>query len=167
MRTVLESCGWLWMVCGRCGRRDGEAEAKAPGASSSPTALGCTLCYITLVYYPGGWRSLGARRTGPRTYLAAADDLTPNLRVCEYFAHLGQRGLAIARPRMRGTEDPPPPLDHVLEYTLGFEQVAACVEISLLVSADWCWFKRRWSRVHSGWSTRAAARRRLIFSVSS
>ena len=112
-----------------CGRRDGEAEAKAPGASSSPTALGCTLCYITLVYYPGGWRSRGARRTGPRTYLAAAHDLRPNLRVCDFFAQLGRRNLRSARVRMRGAKDPPPPLDHVLHDALGFEQVVACVEI--------------------------------------
>ena len=107
----------------------GEAEAKAPGASSSPTALGCTLCYITLVYYPGGWRSRGARRTGPRTYLAAADDLTPNLRACEFCAHLGIRVLYWARVRMRGTEDAPPPLEHVLHDCLGFEHVVACVVI--------------------------------------
>ena len=35
---------------------------------------------------------------------------------------------------MRGAKDPPPPLDHVLHDALGFEQVVACVEISLLAS---------------------------------
>ena len=30
---------------------------------------------------------------------------------------------------MRGTEDPPPPLHHVLQDGLGFEQVVTCVEI--------------------------------------
>ena len=47
----------------------------------------------------------------------------------EFFAHLGQRGLGIARVRMRGAEDPPPPLDHVLQDALGFKQVVACVGI--------------------------------------
>ena len=148
--------GWCWLS-----RRERSQRSRG----FWPWAIPCALT-VALVYYPGGLE-VARSAAGPRTYLAAADDLTPNLRACEYFAHLGQRGLAIARPRMRGTEDPPPPLDHVLEYTLGFEQVVACVEISLLVSADWCWFKRRWSRVHSGWATRAAARRWLIFSVSS
>ena len=30
---------------------------------------------------------------------------------------------------MRRTQDPPSPLDHVLQDGLGFEQVVACVEI--------------------------------------
>ena len=38
----------------------------------------------------------------------------PPLRfVREFCAHDGQRRLALARVRMRGAEDPPPPLDHV------------------------------------------------------
>ena len=34
--------------------------------------------------------------------------------------------LAATRVRMRGTEDPPSPPDHVLHDSLGFEHVVAC-----------------------------------------
>ena len=47
----------------------------------------------------------------------------------EFRAHAGQKRLGVERVRMRGTEDPPSPLDHVLRDGLGFEQVVACVEI--------------------------------------
>ena len=53
----------------------------------------------------------------------------PVLEVDEGCEHLGQRGLAVARFRMRGAEDPPPPLDNVPHDGLGFEQVVACVGI--------------------------------------
>ena len=52
-----------------------------------------------------------------------------NLHVGECRAHVGQDALANARYRMRGAEDPSPPLDYVLHDGLGFEQVVACVEI--------------------------------------
>ena len=69
-------------------------------------------------------------RSDSRTCLAAVKaKLTPNLRACEFCAHLRQHGLALARVRVRGTENPPPPLDYVLQDGLGFEQVVACVEI--------------------------------------
>jgi len=45
------------------------------------------------------------------------------------IAHSGQLALCVARARVRGTEDPPPPLDHVLHDGLGFKQVVACVEM--------------------------------------
>ena len=61
-------------------------------------------------------------------YLAEAE-LTPNLRAGEIHAHVGQNGLRAARLRMRGAEDPPPLLDHVLHDGFGFEQVVTCVEI--------------------------------------
>ena len=62
--------------------------------------------------------------------LAAIEaDVTPNLRAGELRARLGQRALCAKRVRMRGAEDPPPPLDYVLQDGLGFEQVVACVEI--------------------------------------
>ena len=53
--------------------------------------------------------------------------LTLRLHVGEFLAHGGQHGLGPARIWMRGTEDPPPSLDHVLHDGLGFEQVVACV----------------------------------------
>ena len=63
-----------------------------------------------------GWR------TGPRTYLAAVEaELTPNLRAGEFRAHTGKIVLCVKRLRMRGTEDPTSPLEHVLEDGLGFE----------------------------------------------
>ena len=39
-----------------------------------------------------------------------------------------QPALCKARVRMRGAEDPPPSLDHVLQDGNGFEQVVACGE---------------------------------------
>ena len=47
----------------------------------------------------------------------------------ESFAHEGQRALHLTRLRMRGAEDPPSPLDYVMQDSLGFEQVVACVDI--------------------------------------
>ena len=49
----------------------------------------------------------------------------------ESFAHEGQRALHLTRLRMRGAEDPPSPLDYVMQDSLGFEQVVACVEIKI------------------------------------
>ena len=62
--------------------------------------------------------------------------LTPNLRVGEFFAQCGQHVLCVAGVRMRGTKNPASPLDHVLHYRLGFEQVVACVEIETGRRAD-------------------------------
>ena len=60
-------------------------------------------------------------------------EFTPNLRLFEVFAHLfarfGQRSLCAKRARMRGAEDPPSPLNNVLQDGHGFEHVVACVEI--------------------------------------
>ena len=56
----------------------------------------------------------------------------PNLRMCafsEFLARAGQPVLGVGRVRMRGAEDSPFPLDHVLHGGRGFEQVVACVEI--------------------------------------
>ena len=78
-----------------------------------------------------GPRARGRGYGGPRTYLAVEADLTPNLRAGELRARLGQRGLYAERVRMRGAEDPPSPLEHVLHDCLGFEQVIACVEIKM------------------------------------
>ena len=80
------------------------------------------------------WEAAGGRAAE----LSFGAELTPILRAGEFSAHVGQYGFIIARVRMRGTEDPPPPLDHVLHDALGFEKVVACVEISLPASADWC-----------------------------
>mmetsp|Transcript_32979 Transcript_32979/g.99452 ORF Transcript_32979/g.99452 Transcript_32979/m.99452 type:complete len:95 (-) Transcript_32979:391-675(-) len=52
-------------------------------------------------------------------------ELTPSLRSGQLNAHVGHKGLAIARVRMRRTKDPPPPPDHVQQDGLGFEQVVA------------------------------------------
>ena len=80
-------------------------------------------------------RVRGLRRTSPRTspqaYLEAVR-LTPNLLVHaprESLPHVGQRALGANRFGMRGAEDPPPPLDHVLHDGLRLQQVVACVEI--------------------------------------
>ena len=53
----------------------------------------------------------------------------------ESFAHEGQRALHLTRLRMRGAEDPPSPLDYVMQDSLGFEQVVACVDINKRVVA--------------------------------
>ena len=75
------------------------------------------------------WRE--AWRTGPQTLGVR---VTPNLpvgefraRVGEFRARVGQRVLSSTRGRMRGAKDPPTPLDYVLQDSLGFEQVVACV----------------------------------------
>jgi len=52
-----------------------------------------------------------------------------NLRAGERNAHVGQSLLYRERVWMRGAEDAPSPLDHVLQDGLGLEQVVACVGI--------------------------------------
>ena len=93
-------------------------------------------------------------------------DLTPSLRVGEFCARAGQILLSGKRVRMRGAEDSPSPLDHVLHDGLGFEQVVACVERPV---AAWICvvLNTGQSRVHSGLSWRAAARSWQIQSVRS
>ena len=56
-------------------------------------------------------------------------DLAPSSSAGEFLARNGQRTLYLKRFRMRGAEDSPSPLDHVLHDGLGFDQVVACVEI--------------------------------------
>ena len=53
----------------------------------------------------------------------------------EFFVHFGQPYLGAKRIRMRGAEDPTPPLDYVLHDGFGFEQVVACVEINRIDAA--------------------------------
>ena len=60
------------------------------------------------------------------------------LRAGEFFADPSERGLTRAGGRMRGTEDPSPPLDHVLHDGLGFEHVVACVEIKTELRRIYC-----------------------------
>ena len=68
------------------------------------------------------YTTCGAWRTGRQACLTAMEaELTPNLCVGEFRAHAGQRVLHAKRVRMRGTKDPPSPLDHVLHDGLGFE----------------------------------------------
>ena len=47
----------------------------------------------------------------------------------EFRAHLEQIFLLMTRARMRGTKDPPSPLDRVLQEGLSFKQVVACGRI--------------------------------------
>ena len=51
-------------------------------------------------------------------------------------ARAGQHALCATRFRMRVTEDPPSPLDHVLQDGLCFERVVACIEIKNGCAAD-------------------------------
>ena len=53
-----------------------------------------------------------------------------NLRVGEFRADMGHKALRLTRLGMRGTKDPPSPLDHILHDGLGSEQVAACDEMN-------------------------------------
>ena len=113
-------------------------------------------------------RGLGRRgrrvRTGPQTCIATEKAaLTPDLCVGEFRAHLGQRALEAKRFRMRGTEDLPCPLDHVLPDCLGFEQVVACVKTKNKSRRRHQ--KRRSSRVLLGSSRRATVRIWLSASV--
>ena len=63
---------------------------------------------------------------------------------------MDQQALRAKRGRMRGAEDPPPPLRDVLHDGLGFQQVVACVEIKLGAGRDRCPGRDRcaqsWSR---------------------
>ena len=83
----------------------------------------------------------------------------------EFRARLGKAFLRAKRLRMRGAEDPPSPLDHVLHDGLGFEQVVACVEIRVTSTPCRFRFKRRSSRVRLGLFVRVIATFCAMFSV--
>ena len=72
--------------------------------------------------------SSGQQLVARKRFTLVVTELTPSLRVGEFCAHVGQKGLVFERLRMRTTEDPAPPLKHVLYDGLGFEQVVAWVE---------------------------------------
>ena len=61
-------------------------------------------------------------QSDPRTFPfeSVKAGLTAILRAREFRAREGQRALRVASVRVRGPEDPPPPLDHVLHDGLGF-----------------------------------------------
>ena len=91
--------------------------------------------------------------------------------VREGLARAGQLALCDTRLRVRGTEDPPSPLNHVLHDGLGLEQVVTCVEmksghVNAVAQHGSVLVRRRPSPV-SGWSMRTQARLLLMPSVRS
>ena len=72
-------------------------------------------------------RRCGGPARGLISRAAVKTELLRRIYACgEFRAHVGQHALVDKRLRMRGAEDLPSPLNHVLNDCLGFEQVVAC-----------------------------------------